>query len=218
MSESSARISVNQPKIPSMREGPMPRSAMSRRNENCQLTGKRYLMTSAKVLKLPAASVAPLNRYQGTRMNGLSRATFYRSFDTTVDVLRWKCSIFFKDMMASYLQTLQVSPETEDSLLLFVLRYCFSDIRIIEILLALGRPDIIYDCFQECIRMMLENYRSRGMKLEGIRNDYFVSIRTGYLLGIIAAWIQGGKRETAEEACAIVKAQHELVVKSSLIF
>jgi AcrR family transcriptional regulator len=149
---------------------------------------------------------------------GVSRATFYRSFDTTIDVLRWKCSLFFTDMMKSYLQTLQVRPETEDSLLLFVLRFCFSDIRIIEILLAQGRPDIIYDCFQECIRLMLENYRSRGMNFDGIRNDYFVSIRTGYLIGILVTWIRNGKRESAEEVCSIVKAQHELVAKSGMIF
>jgi hypothetical protein len=47
--------------------------------------------------------------------------------------------------------------------------------------------------------------------------EYFISVRAGFFVGIIRAWIMTGKKQTPEELSGIIRRQHDDVVKSGLL-
>lgn len=155
----------------------------------------------------------------------VARATFYRNFDTVTDLLSWKCDSQFAEVLTKYVES-NPDLEQEDGLLLYVLRYWMNDdnSQVLEVLMDIERIDIIYNSFLTNADILLDFYEKKGLYKKGpeadgaAEQDYFLSIRAGYLIGIIRAWIRQGKRQSPEEVTAIVRKYHEQVVESRVIF
>lgn len=147
----------------------------------------------------------------------VSRATFYRNFDAIIDLLYWKCSCQFAEVLHDYVQS-GPAVEKADSLLLHVLNYWMEHVEVLEILMNIPRIDIIYNSFIENAAILMDYYAQQGIPVQEVQYNYFLSIRAGYLIGIIRAWIVSGKKQTAEEVAAIVKRQHQIVLDSGMIF
>lgn len=137
------------------------------------------------------------------RESGVARSTFYRLFDHPSDVLYWKCDVCFREVL---------SPDAQEAWgneLAFAehyFAYWLKHSEILELLLDIHRPDVIYACHMKNAEALQE---SCG-KLEGIneRNGrYFMAIRTGFTISILTVWLKGGKKETLEEILQIIREQ-----------
>lgn len=60
--------------------------------------------------------------------------------------------------------------------------------------------------------------KKRGLHLQDADSRYVISVRAGYFLGIMAAWMEGGRKETPEEATAYVVRQRPDTFHARMIF
>lgn len=79
------------------------------------------------------------------RISSVGRATFYRNFDTMVDVLYWKCDLEYKKVMESYTNMIS-HDNNEYEFLTFFFNYWMEHYEILDILIRIGRYDIISQC------------------------------------------------------------------------
>lgn len=146
-----------------------------------------------------------------TRACNMARTTFYRSFDNTVDILYWKCDESFHEVLDSYRPAVFGG---EIDLARHYFSYWVTHYEILELLMKIGRQDIIYSCHMKNAEIINERY---GLlrKISKKHPDYFMSARTGFTLGILAAWLDGGRKENAEELMQIVAEQIQTLKESA---
>lgn len=68
-----------------------------------------------------------------------------------------------------------------------------SHLEILEILMGTGRLDIIYNSFVDNADILMDYVRERGVQMSTDDYTYFISVRAGFFVGVIRAWITGGK-------------------------
>ena len=153
-----------------------------------------------------------------SKASTVGRATFYRNFDEIIDLLYWKCSTGFQEVLTRFNQS---DPDLtqEDEILVFVLRYWMSsdNLKVLEILMDIGRLDIIYNSFVDNANILIDYLKMRGVSMSTDDFTYFISVRAGFFVGIIRAWIVNGKKETPEQVSNIILRQHEDVINARLI-
>lgn len=179
---------------------------------------------SAKLLYNGLVEVLKTKEFNKVTVSDISaastvgRATFYRNFDEIPDLLYWKCSGDFKLMLTEFTESRPELKE-EDELLLYVLRFWMSGnhLKILEILMDIGRLDIIYNSFVDNADILMDYVRARGVQMSTDDYTYFISVRAGFFVGVIRAWIVGGKKETPEQVSEIVRRQHDDVVNAKLM-
>ena len=146
----------------------------------------------------------------------VSRATFYRNFDEIIDILSWKCDREFHSVLTGFVES--VPPlEHQNELLSYVLKYWMAHIDILEILMNIGRLDIIYNGFVNNSPVITDYLELRGVHMDLENFDYFISVRAGFFVGIIRAWINAGKTQSAEEVSEIVQEQFRQAAGAKLI-
>lgn len=131
----------------------------------------------------------------------IARTTFYRNFDTTLDVLAWKCDTSFHDILSKF------SPRDfldEGRLIEGYFAYWMKNSHILEELLAINRIDIIYSSHLKNAEALSLTY-GKIEGLEGMKAKYFIAIRTGVTIGVLSTWIKNGKKETPAEIQGILK-------------
>ena len=82
-----------------------------------------------------------------------------------------------------------------------VFNYWFCNSAVLEVLVSIHRTDIF-----------LLSFRREAMKLESLRFlaqdpcrcDYFISIITSVMVGVLTTWIEHGKKETREQVANIL--------------
>lgn len=151
-----------------------------------------------------------------TTESTVSRATFYRNFDTVIDVLYWKCDQLFKTVLTDY-----VSGEPDltqpDSLIFFVFHFWMKHTDILELLIQQGRCDIIFNSFFNNADIVMD-YIQEKISIPAFNYRYFISSRVGVFVGIFQAWIDGGKKESLEELVQILSDQYYTIGNAPLIF
>jgi AcrR family transcriptional regulator len=151
-----------------------------------------------------------------TKVSTVGRATFYRSFDEVPDILAWRCNLEFEKTLSSFVAS-NPPMEKEDELLLYVLRHWMSSPKILEVLIDAGRLDIIFNAFVNNAHIIMDFLESRGIDMKTDDFEYFISVRAGFFIGIIRAWVACGKTQTPEEVARIVAEQHDQVKASELL-
>lgn len=145
-----------------------------------------------------------------TRACGMARTTFYRSFDNTSDILVWKCDSCFHDVLDSY------RPESfkgEEELARHYFAYWAEHYDILEMLIRIGRQDIIYTCHMKNAEILRKRYGN----LKGLapaHANYFMAIRTGFTISMLTAWLDGGRKESTDELIEIMKEQLRILAGS----
>lgn len=145
-----------------------------------------------------------------TKKCGMARSTFYRCFDNTADILEWKCDESFREVLDSY------HPERfggELDLARHYFKYWTTHYEILEILIKIGRQDVIYTCHMKNADILAERYGAL-QSLPKCHVDYFMAIRTSFTIGMLTAWLKGERKENADELIAIMKEQMKLVNRS----
>lgn len=136
------------------------------------------------------------------KASGVARTTIYRCFDNLSDILYWRCDLAFREALPG------IIPEEDFSEWALIRQYFAYWTRhsdILELLLEIGRQDILYSCHMKYARQLEEAHGSLpGLDKTSAR--YFLAVRTGVTIGVLKTWLEEGRKETPEELTAIVKA------------
>ncbi len=133
-------------------------------------------------------------------VSGVARTTIYRCFDNLSDILYWRCDMCFREAL-NYAFPSENPNEIELMHGYFVYWTEHSDI--LKMLIDVNRQDIIYACHMKNAKALEESYG----KLPGLNETnarYFMAICTGVTIGVLKAWIDGGRKESADELLDIL--------------
>lgn len=137
------------------------------------------------------------------KSSGVARTTIYRCFDNLSDILYWRCDLCFQEALHT-IEPANAPNELELMQGYFVYWTEHSDI--LKLLIDINRQDIIYACHMKNAKALEASYGTLpGMDETNAR--YFMAIRTGVTISILKAWLDGGRKETAEELLNILKGQ-----------
>ena len=159
----------------------------------------------------------PLDKVSVTdvqKASGAGRSTFYRNFDSVIDILKWKCDAQFSEAIDSYVKAL--SNEHRKDLLLYMLSYWMQNSDVIEALLGAGRVDVVYRSFLDTHQMVEEHLARIGIVLSNDTQErYFSAVSAGFFISIMDAWIAGGKKEPPKQVAAIVENQGRRIAEAA---
>ena len=139
------------------------------------------------------------------KASGVARTTFYRSFDNISDVLYWKCNLCFHEVLSSYAPA-EFMDEIELSRHYFA--YWMKHGDILELLVRINRQDIIYSCHMKNAEILHQRYADLP-ELDSTYGRYYMATRTGFTIGVLTAWLSGGRQETIEELMEIIQMQYD---------
>jgi AcrR family transcriptional regulator len=148
----------------------------------------------------------------------VSRATFYRNFDEVLDLLYWKCSQDFNEVLTSFTES-EPDLKKEDVLINYVLRYWLQGehIQLLSTIMDEGRLDIIYNSFVDNADIIMDFLKKKGIVMDTEDYTYFISVRAGFFVGMIRGWMENGRKQTPDEITEIISRQHENVVQNGLL-
>lgn len=137
------------------------------------------------------------------RASGVARSTIYRSFDNLSDILYWRCDACFHEALFGYKPAPRFS---ETALAKFYFQYWMTHSGILELLMKINRFDVIFACHMKNADAMAAQYGALP-EVPAEHGNYFISARTGFTIGILAAWLNGGRKESPEEIVGIIEEQ-----------
>lgn len=126
--------------------------------------------------------------------SGVSRATFYRNFDTLIDLLVWWCDELFRTL-ANEWQNRPVHDEMPLSA--YVLAGCMKaeNADLLEALYRQKRTDVIYESFLAGLGPVFADADPGDLPL-----------MAGLFTGTLQAWFQGGRNASVQEILERVSA------------
>ena len=151
-----------------------------------------------------------------TKESTVSRATFYRNFDTIIDVLYWKCNQLFNRVIKDFVEQ-EPDLKEKDSLISFVFSFWVDHVDILEVLINQSRIDIIYNSFMANAPIVMDYIRER-IDFPEVHYDYFIASRVGIFIGIFQTWISSGKKETGDELTQIISNEYMINTNNKFIF
>ena len=135
---------------------------------------------------------------------GVSRATFYRIFDTPSDVLDCLCETIVQELENSVSQT---KLSEEEDYVLHYLRFLINHADSLKAIFRAGRMDLLEKAIRTRTDWMLP---ALATDLSETEIDYVRCSFTAILMAILYVWYQHGCRETAAELAGILKkVRHE---------
>ncbi len=143
------------------------------------------------------------------RASGVARTTIYRCFDNLSDILYWRCDLCFREALR--FGEPNDAPD-EWQLIQSFFSYWTEHSDILKLLIDINRQDIIYACHMKNAQA-LERVYGTLPGLDGTTRRYFMALRTGVTVSMLKAWLDGGRRESAQELIDILR--HQLVILSS---
>lgn len=159
-----------------------------RSQASAQLIGNA-MMELLKVRNFDDISVSDIQR-QST----VGRATFYRLFDNTVDVLSWLCNQIFDTMANRYTSPTENMVESMTS---FIGAWMEHEV-LLQAIIRSGHIEVIYEMLYRRMKEA-EDLLFPELQLETGKADYLVSIASTALIGGLSAWLKHGKTESAEQ-------------------
>ena len=134
-------------------------------------------------------------------------------------MLRWKCDRQFKGVLSGFCES-NPPLKQDGEFICYVLRYWMDpkNLEVLEIIFKAHRVDLVYAAFTNYGPILVAYMKRRGLNLQDADSRYVIAIRAGYFLGIMAAWMEGVKKETPEEATAYVVRQRLDTFHARMIF
>ena len=131
----------------------------------------------------------------------VSRATFYRHFDSIADVLYWQCDCCFRQLAASY--TPPQGAAMPYHFIKYFFEFWFANFEILEILMQNNKADFIFACHVKNLKILTDKM-PQNCNAVTEHYDYFIGIRAGLMIGVLTVWLEKGKKETPEELLGII--------------
>lgn len=154
----------------------------------------RGLNLCMKTMPLSAITVTDLHR-----VTGVSRATFYRLFDTIEDILVYQCDQMLSKVVDSYSGKDTPTPyEAMRSTILLG----FENIDFLESMVDNRRFDLLYEYTAKRIFSMESLRQTFAEGLNEAETEYMISNLAMSMVATLTTWIRRGRVETAEEIFA----------------
>ena len=134
------------------------------------------------------------------RKSTIGRATFYRLFDNTIDVLHYLCDQIFENIT---LQQKDLNQPPSQTMILFIQQWMNNDI-LLKGIMESGHIEVLYRVIfprMEDAKQLLHF----DVCTDDDSTDYLINIATTALIGGLSAWMKHGKRETADEVFQSIK-------------
>ncbi len=128
------------------------------------------------------------------KSSGVSRATFYRLFDNTQDLLEYQCQQIASTIQEEYQKQ---SPSRQENFFLFSLRYWLDNAAFLDALYRCKRMDVLSNAIMEHAQFLKELLPIQNISSD--KMDYVVSVSVGILGSILMVWIKNGKRESVDD-------------------
>lgn len=122
----------------------------------------------------------------------VSRATFYRNYDTLEDILRYECDQKFIDLK-EYITKYYLNQNSERNthhpldLLKPFLRFWYLDSDIVELLIRINNKEILYSNISDLVKKLIDKIKSNPDKDPFY--EYSLTIRSNVIMGILEVWI-----------------------------
>ena len=129
------------------------------------------------------------------RKSYVSRSTFYRLFDNTMDVVSYLCDRMFENLIETFSKR---EWHEGDNPIIFFFEEIMKHNLLIDILQKGNRVDILYETHLKYNRYFYKFYLD-NMNLTEDEAKYVVGILSSSLCSIITTWSAEGKKDTAEE-------------------
>lgn len=147
--------------------------------------------------------------------SGVSRSTFYRSFDTPIDVLMYACDTTVSTLIHDYSL---VKLTDKDEFILFTLRYWRAHSEILEAVVNCDRMDIIQKSIHNHSDQFLIWAREEiNKEFSDVEIDYILAGSVGMITSMLQVWIRYGKKQTPEELYRLYRKLHIIHSSDELI-
>jgi len=138
----------------------------------------------------------------------VSRATFYRLFDTPIDVLEYASDVSVEKTIKDYKSA---GIESSDEFALFSFRYWYIHHELIEAMFNCNRMDIV-----------MRSLERQAQHLLPVKEHYFTPSEQEYLRmgavgamgGLLKVWLRHDRRETPEQMYALYKKFCTVVIEN----
>lgn len=167
---------------------------------------KRSIQTS-KFIYNALSSLLEEKKYEDIKItevierSQVSRATFYRNYDSLDDILRYELDQKFiklsEYLYANYKSNKNTNKVHPLSLLKPFLRFWYLDSLILEQLLATNKKEIIIDNILRTTKNLLE--KSNIEYKENIFYDYMLNIRSNIIFSVLETWVLNDKNLSPDE-------------------
>ncbi|HAT54686.1 MAG TPA: hypothetical protein DCW31_05525 [Lactobacillus sp.] len=137
----------------------------------------------------------------------VGRATFYRLFDSTRDILEYECDLMFAQINSRS----STDKSAKENLLLDIVTFMQHDI-LLEALVKSQQTSIISDAEQRHIEhnALFQNIES----ISGYERDFYMSTLTYLLVSTLSTWIKHDKKEDAIELFSALQTAIHMVDKT----
>lgn len=179
---------------------------MYRINDNKRVQHSASLITDAMLTCLNEKPFEEITVSDIQRLSGVSRATFYRLFDNTSDVLTYYSQFLVEDIMN---QSTAQSIHNYKDFLLFLFEALLDNHVFLEAVFRSGSEEIIMNSLLS--NSMQRHNNQSQLYADEKEMDYLISGTCGFLVGILRTWLKHGKQETPEELFDIMMHMAEVV-------
>ena len=181
---------------------------------------KRSLVSSEMIYLglMECLKTKPLSELTITEISdraGVGRTTFYRNFDSPIDVLHMKCDACFEEVTDGLLREYGRGVQSSDGLMVYFFRYWMDRSDLLSALIDANRLDIIYGCQRRHFDRIAATFFPQ-LDTGSDEYVYFTSLRSGILTGIMMAWGQTDRKKSPEEVVSLINKYLEDVLKSNV--
>lgn len=135
----------------------------------------------------------------------VSRATFYRLFDSIQDVLVYECDKIFSELSA---QLGKGGFSSSGEFFLFFIQQWLKQKTLVKVLAENNLTNILYATHMKN-KNLIRTIFIRDTAISDNDADFLISILTGFIPTVIQVWVEHGQIETAEELfCSVRKSAH----------
>jgi len=124
------------------------------------------------------------------KASNVSRSTFYRMFDTPIDLLEYTSDIYVSKAVNDYSEEVFKGPE---DFVMFSLIYWKNHTDILEAVVNCGRLDIVKKSFDAHSNKLIPFLES---EFDDVEIDYINTATTSLITSLLSVWIRRGKKET----------------------
>lgn len=134
---------------------------------------------------------------------GVGRSTFYRCFDTIMDVLQYKSDTLFEacGIFIHHMITVEKKYNPDRTFIIPFLDYWHHHSGFVEVLITVDHLGVLNKSFKR----MLEQLRSLYPDLPIEHYDYFVEVRAAIANALLVQWVRDQKKLSPIELSRILK-------------
>ena len=147
---------------------------------------------------------------------GVGRATFYRNFDSLIDVLHMRCDACFEEVLTGFLKEYEAGLQGRNDMLVYFFSYWMDHSELLEALYDANRTDIVYDCHLRHSDLITAAFFPQ-VDMASEEYVYFLSVRTGIMTSILTAWVKTGRHKSPEELVTLMTGYLEEAVRGDVL-